>query len=212
MSQSMQWKADLIEGYKTFRGGVYQKQNALYETLGTKGQNPKVFVISCADSRVEPSDIFATSPGEIFVVRNVANLVPASDMTDGLDGTSAALEYAVTVLGVDAVLIMGHESCGGIGACLDHIGDDPKSPVGVWMAILNDARDALKTKNPENAQREMEYEGVRESLRNLMSFDFVRERVEAGTLTLQGGHFAITHGELRFADENGQFQIVQSAA
>lgn len=207
-----QWKQDLVEGYHSFRAGQYKREKDLFENLGTHGQNPKVMLIACADSRADPGDIFDAHPGELFVVRNVANLVPPQDNSAGYHGTSAALEFAVTELQVEAIVVMGHESCGGIGACLAGAGDAPDSYVGKWISILNEARDKIIATTPEQDRKlQMEYEGVRQSLRNLMSFPCVKERVEAGTLSLMGAYFSIIRGVLMFAGEDGEFREVAPA-
>jgi len=112
------WKAKLEAGYHGFREGDYIKQKMLYENLGTDGQQPKIMLIACSDSRVDPTDIFNAYPGEMFVVRNVANIVPPLDETSGYHGTSAAIEYAVKNLEVQEIVVLGHESCGGIKGCL----------------------------------------------------------------------------------------------
>jgi carbonic anhydrase len=157
-------------------------------------------LIACADSRVEPGDIFDTIPGEMFVVRNVANLVPPEDETTGYHGTSAALEFAVETLEVKAIVVMGHESCGGIKASLDGA-PKPGGYISKWISILDEPRDAVVSAHlPEDHQNEMEFEGIRESLRNLMTFDCVRSRVEAGTLELMGAYFSVIRGVLMFAD------------
>jgi len=109
----------LIKGYHRFLDIRYAGEAALYQRLGDAGQSPKVMVIGCSDSRVDPVSIFDTKPGELFVVRNVANLVPPYSQHGDLDGTSAALEYAVTVLGVEHILVMGHSQCGGVAAFID---------------------------------------------------------------------------------------------
>jgi len=168
-------------------------------------------LIACADSRADPGDIFDAHPGELFVVRNVANLVPPQDETAGNHGTSAALEFAVTGLEVDAIVVMGHESCGGIKACLSGAGDTQDSYVGKWISILNESRDEIVGSTSETDRTlQMEYEGVRQSLRNLMSFPFVRERVEAGSLSLLGAYFSIIRGVLMFANDAGEFHEVPS--
>ena len=112
------WKARLVQGYRDFRAGDYQNQKDLYEELGTKGQSPKIMLIACADSRVDPTDIFNAYPGQMFVARNVANLIPNPVTNDSYHSTMAAIEYAVTVIGVEMIVVMGHESCGGFKAVL----------------------------------------------------------------------------------------------
>lgn len=201
----------LISGYKAFLKGGFIEQKALYEELGSQGQHPRVMLIACADSRVDPTDIFNAYPGEMFVSRNVANIVPPSEADMICFATAAALEYAVTVLNVHAIIVMGHESCGGIKGCIEGLGHDPKAGyVGHWVALLNGMRDRVLSKGvkADALQREMELEGVRESLRNLMTYDFVREAVEAGTLELVGAHFGIISAELYLIDDDGEFEKV----
>ena len=119
------WTDKLVKGYQDFRSGDYRNQKRLYETLGKEGQEPKIMLIACADSRVDPTDIFNAYPGEMFVTRNVANIVPPVDETGGYHGTSAAIEYAVKALKVEMIVILGHESCGGVKGCLDGAGEAP---------------------------------------------------------------------------------------
>jgi len=207
------WKDRLIEGYREFRAGDFPVQKALYEELGTKGQKPKVMLIACSDSRADPSDIFNAYPGEMFVLRNVANIVPPVDPTEGYHGTSAAIEFAVNVLKVEALVVMGHESCGGIAGCLAGMGHDPDAGyVGKWVSIINDVRDRVLARNlPEDQVTfEMELEGVRQSLTNLMSFPFVRDAVESGRLSLQGAYFSIIKAHLLMSNENGDFEVIDA--
>jgi len=207
------WKDRLIEGYREFRAGDFPVQKALYEELGTKGQKPKVMLIACSDSRADPSDIFNAYPGEMFVLRNVANIVPPVDPTEGYHGTSAAIEFAVNVLKVEALVVMGHESCGGIAGCLAGMGHDPDAGyVGKWVSIINDVRDRVLARNlPEDQVTfEMELEGVRQSLTNLMSFPFVRDAVESGRLSLQGAYFSIIKAHLLMSNEDGEFEVIDA--
>ena len=195
---------DLIKGYREFRAGDFGEQKELYERLGTKGQAPKVMLISCADSCVDPTDIFHAYPGEMFVLRNVANMVPRADVETPTPGTAAALEFAVTALGVSTIVVMGHESCGGVQGCYHGVTD---GYVGAWVQHLNPAKDVVMAKAlPEKqALFELELEGVRMSLKNLMSYGFVREAVEAGTLVLQGAYFSIISAKLLMMDADGAF-------
>ena len=207
------WKTRLIKGYRDFRAGDYPAQKALYEELGTHGQSPKVMLIGCSDSRADPSDIFNAYPGQMFVARNVANIVPPADASDGFHGTSAAIEYAVTVLKVEMIVVMGHESCGGIQGCLDGMGRDPNAGyVGKWVSIINDVRDRVLARNlpPEHVVFQMELEGVRQSLTNLMTFPFVREAVESGQLKLQGAYFSIIKARLMMANDDGEFELIEA--
>jgi len=207
-------KKRLIDGYHHFRAGDYKKQKALYEDLGTHGQHPNVMIIACADSRVDPTDIFDAYPGQMFVARNVANIVPPLDITDGYHGTSAAIEYAVKVLKVKMIVVLGHESCGGIQGCLDGAGDkDDGSYVGKWVSLINGVRDRILAKNysPEERNFQMELEVVRQSIANLMSFPFVKDAVEKEGLALQGAYFSIINARLMLSDESGAFTEVSDA-
>ena len=131
----------MIEGYRSFRRGIYKEQAQLYETLAA-GQNPNVMLIGCADSRAEPSDIFNAAPGQLFVVRNVANLVPPYETGGGQHGVSAALEFAVTALEVEHIVIMGHGGCGGVQASLSAAADRPVGQFrDPWVELPNQRRD-----------------------------------------------------------------------
>lgn len=213
------WKQNLITGYQNFRTKPYKRHKDLYEELGKYGQKPDVMVIACSDSRVNPSAIFNAHPGEIFVLRNVANIVPPYDLSAGFHGTSAAIEFAVKVLKVDAIMVMGHESCGGITAYLSNLTDEPDvkpkqecghSFLDDWIQILDTAHMRLMETDADNAdsQRQMEYAGVRQSLVNLMGFPFVEKAVSAGDLSLLGAYFSIIEGRLLFADKDGVFEEV----
>ncbi len=201
---------DMIAGYRRFRGGVYAEQADLYLKLGA-GQDPDIMLIGCADSRADPSDIFNAAPGQMFVVRNVANLVPPYQPNGGLHGVSAALEFAVNILKVKIIVVMGHGGCGGVTASLTK-NDSPLIGefVAPWVKLLDNARERVIERNPENPQFVLELEGIETSIENLMSFPFVREKVEAGTLQIHGAWFAIRHGELHWRNaETRQFEIVE---
>jgi len=210
------WKQNLIAGYQNFRKGAYRAQKEKFEQVGTHGQNPDVMVIACSDSRANPSTIFNAFPGEIFVVRNVANIVPPYNPSTGFHGTSAAIEFAVKALKVKAVMVMGHESCGGVKAFLNDVEEGHKADacehsfLSSWIHILDTAhaRLAQAGDGSEASQRQMEYAGVRQSLTNLMSFPFVEKAVAAGELSLLGAYFSIVAGKLRFADKDGIFKEV----
>ncbi|MGB7404087.1 MAG: carbonic anhydrase [Pacificimonas sp.] len=201
----------LLDGYRRFRVGPYQQQRLRFDQLADKGQHPGLMVISCCDSRVDPAQIFDVEPGQIFVLRNVANLVPPFEKGGGLHGVSAAVEFAVTQLDVSHILILGHGGCGGCKAALS--GDFDGNPPGEgffiseWLSLLTEARShvAEAVANGADEQLEMEYEAVRTSLHNLETFPFVAERLSAGRLQLHGGHFAVAHGELHLMDEEGKF-------
>jgi carbonic anhydrase len=205
----------LVKGYQAFRAGDYAHQKALYEELGRDGQHPDIMLIACADSRVDPTDIFNAYPGQMFVARNVANLVPPPDANEGFHGTTAAIEYAVKVIGVDMIVVMGHESCGGIQGCIAGLGHDPDGGyVNRWLSQINHVHDRLKARGLSDAdmQFEMELETVRQSLTNLMKYDFVRERIEAGSLKLQGAYFSIIQARLMLSNPDGEFGLIDVSA
>ncbi|MBB3346192.1 MULTISPECIES: carbonic anhydrase [unclassified Sphingomonas] len=202
---------DMVEGYYRFRGNEWLEERERWTELAS-GQSPKVMVIACSDSRVDPATIFGSRPGEVFVVRNVAALVPPFETGGGRHGVSAALEFAVTVLQVEEVLVLGHGACGGVKAALS--GDLKQAEPGhggfvaAWIDLLDDAREKViheHGQGPEG-QTALEQEGVKVSLANLMTFPFVQERVEAGKLRLHGAVFAIADGKLRVLQEDGHFE------
>jgi carbonic anhydrase len=197
----------LIEGYRRFRHREWRAERDRWAELA-EGQSPKVMVIACSDSRVDPSQIFDARPGEMFVVRNVANLVPPYQPDSAYHGVSAALEFAVTQLEVEELVVMGHGFCGGCAAALTGQFDDADHGAGHfiahWIDMLSEARDGIRARHDKldrQAFLEMELEGVRLSLRNLRSFPWVREREQAGRLKLHGAYFAISDGILHVCDE-----------
>lgn len=203
---------DLVDGYRRFRTADYRRQRERWAELA-EGQSPKVMVIACSDSRVDPAQIFDTYPGEIFVVRNVAALVPPCETGGGLHGVSAALEFAVTKLEVGEILVLGHGACGGCAAALSNAfaGAAPGEGgfIGNWVKLLDGARETVVAKcgtaEGSEATREMEMEGVRTSIANLHTFPFVEERVKDGSLTLHGAYFAIADGVLHVMEDDGAF-------
>lgn len=187
---------NLKDGYSRFRAERYPSQSDLFATLG-KGQSPETMVISCADSRVEPATIFDSVPGDLFVVRNVANIVPKYRETNGLHGVEAALEFAVTALKVSQLIVIGHSACGGISACLSAANDKPVGQfVSPWVAQLDETRDQVLRNNPVNSQEALEQAGVVQSVANLMDYPFVIESVNSGNLSLHGAWFDIGLGTL----------------
>jgi carbonic anhydrase len=194
---------ELIEGYKRFKTSTWRVARDLFERLA-EGQSPRTLVITCCDSRVDPQMIFDAAPGEMFTIRNVANLVPPYHPDSEYHGTSAALEFAVRFLKVERIVVMGHGQCGGISALL---GDGTPSTdfIGAWMQIAQPIRDEVLAKaggDKAKAQFLGEQGAVHVSLQNLMTFPWVRERVEAGELKLFGCHFAIATGELLMLSGN----------
>jgi carbonic anhydrase len=191
----------LLKGYARFRAERWPTQKALYERLA-EGQTPRLLVIACSDSRVDPAQIFDVAPGELFIVRNVAALVPPCEQGEGLHGTSAAIEFAVETLGVKTVLVMGHARCGGVKAAIDRgrygskgaLALGQKSFVSQWIDLL-DPVVATMGDGPES-EDEAERAAVVLSLNHLMTFPFVAEKVMNGALNLEGARFDIATGRL----------------
>lgn len=201
---------DLIDGYRRFRTSEYRRHRDRWEEL-SEGQNPRVMVIACSDSRVDPAQIFDSVPGEIFAVRNIANLVPPFEIGGGRHGVSAALEFAVNQLEVPEIVVMGHGSCGGVAASLskrfDGAAPGEGGFIGHWVDMLDVVRDRIVAElgtGPE-AVRALELETVRVSLRNLLTFPQIEKRVAAGKLKLKGAYFAIAEGVLYVMDDSGAF-------
>ena len=195
----------LIDGFTDFRNDFFGQDKAFFKRLIRRGQHPKIMIISCSDSRVDPAILFGTRPGELFVIRNVANLVPPFSPTGDYHGTSAAIEYAVTSLGVAHIIVLGHSGCGGVNGC--HAMCSGKAPelekntsfVGRWMDILRPGFERVKHLETEEMQiAALEREGVLVSLENLMSFPFVKQAVENDTLSLHGLWNDIGEGDLYF--------------
>ena len=200
----------LVEGYLRFREGDYDVQRKRWEALAV-GQAPPVMLIGCCDSRVDPGIIFDTRPGEVFILRNVANLVPPFEPGGGRHGASAAIEFAVVDLKVRHIVVLGHGACGGISAALQgaDCGVPGHSFIDDWMAIISDARDRVVESGVQDQQHALELEAIRVSLGNLRTFPFVREREEEGSLKLHGAFFAISDGNLHLLDEgSGAFAPV----
>ncbi len=194
----------LIHGYREFRATEWPKRRALFEELAARGQSPHTMVIACSDSRVDPTMIFNVGPGELFVVRNVANLVPPF-MPDGeFHGTSAALEFGVTVLQVEDLIVLGHAMCGGIRALLDPSLAPPEFVVP-WMRIADRARARALACDPVDPQTACEHEAVKVSLENLLTFPWIAERVADHRLRLHGASFDIRTGVLEMLKPDGDF-------
>jgi carbonic anhydrase len=200
---------ELLEGYRRFRRDAWPDRRRLFEMLADRGQQPQAMVITCADSRVDPSMIFDTGPGELFVVRNVASLVPPYAPDAAHHGTSAALEFGVRVLGVPDLLVMGHALCGGVRALLEGTPPEASDFVAKWIAIAEPARQrTLAHAHKAQWQLRCEQETVKLTLETLLTFPWIRERVAAGTLRLHGAHFDIRSGELSLLEPGGAFAAV----
>jgi len=196
----------LLDGYRRFRRQDWARQRARWAELAD-GQSPATLVIACSDSRVDPSQIFDVSPGEIFVVRNVANLVPPFERDTSRHGVSAAVEFAVTQIPVSEIVVLGHEYCGGCKAAMTQAfeGAEPGAGgfIAHWVDMLDGARETVVASHGrgEAAERALEHEAVKVSLANLRSFPFVAAAEAAGTLRLRGAWFGIREGELKLLDE-----------
>lgn len=197
----------LIEGYRRFREKNWERERERWAELA-EGQSPKVMILSCADSRTDPAQIFDARPGEMFVVRNIAALAPPYETTRGHHGVSAALEFAVTQLKVGEILVMGHGLCGGCAAALTGQFDDTQPGEGHfiadWVRMLDEARDRVRARHEtldREAFLEMEREAVKVSLANLRTFPWLARREQAGELKLHGAHFSIAEGRLYILDE-----------
>jgi carbonic anhydrase len=186
----------LIEGYRRFRAEVWPGQRARYEQLAEAGQSPETMVIACSDSRVDPATVFSAGPGQLFMVRSVAGLVPPYAPDMGYHGTSAALEYGVRVLKVKRVVLLGHAQCGGVRALLD--GPQQATDfVPQWIEIAQPALSRARAARPgDDVLARCEIEVLKLSLGNLLTFPWIGEAVKAGKLQVQGFHFGIQSGVL----------------
>jgi carbonic anhydrase len=211
----MPYLEQLIDGYRRFRETDWQHERERWSELA-EGQSPQVMILSCADSRVDPAQIFDARPGEIFVARNIAGLAPPYETSGGFHGVSAALEFAVTQLKVGEILVLGHGMCGGCAAALtgqfDHSEHGEGHFIADWVSMLNGARDEVRARHPvldRDAYTDMEREAVKVSLANLRTFPWIAEREQQGLLKLHGGHFSIAEGRLYLLDEaEGNFRPV----
>ncbi|HEX3677023.1 MAG TPA: carbonic anhydrase [Sphingomicrobium sp.] len=203
----MPYMEQLIEGYRRFREKSWARERLRWAELA-EGQSPKVMILACADSRSDPAQIFDARPGEMFVARNIAALAPPYETSGGLHGVSAALEFAVTQLGVAEILIMGHGMCGGCAAALtgeyDDVGPGEGHFIRDWVRMLKGARDEVRARHSgldRPAFLDMEHEAVKVSLANLRTFPWISEREQNGRLKLHGAHFSIAEGRLYLLDE-----------
>jgi carbonic anhydrase len=206
---------ELVARYHAWRAQRSPDQAAYLAEIAGRPQQPKAMIITCCDSRVLVAEVFGNEPGDFFIHRNIANLVPPHQ-PDGLShGTSAAIEYAVIALGIEHLVVMGHSGCGGVRGCHDMLAglapdlDTPTSFVGTWLRLLKPGYEALSGRGLDYEARiaALEKEAVRVSLGNLMTFPFVRERVEDGRLQLHGLWKDIRDGGLEALDpETGSFR------
>jgi carbonic anhydrase len=202
----------LIDGYRRFRASGWPERRKKFASLAENGQKPWALVIACIDSRVDPAMIFDAGPGEIVTLRNVANLVPPYAPDSAYHGTSAALEFSVRVLEVSDLIVLGHGGCGGVRTLLDGAPDTARDFVMPWMSIADRAR-KLTHRCAVAAERQTncEYEVVKVSIDNLLTFPWIAARVTAGKLALHGAWFAIHSGELMILQPDGSFTSVDNA-
>ena len=187
----------LTQGYRRFREDRWPSKKAEYEQLA-KGQKPHTLIVACSDSRADPALIFDTAPGELFVVRNVANLVPPYEPDGKLHGVSAALEFGVNVLGVKQIVVMGHAGCGGVNAMLNGTPDNCRDFVEPWVEQAAPyVRRFVADYPSDEAECVAEEAGVRLSLDNLRTFPWIAEKEAKGELSLVGLHFGIAQGILK---------------
>ncbi|MEM7561596.1 MAG: carbonic anhydrase [Pseudomonadota bacterium] len=205
----------LIQGYQQFRDDKFQTQRPLIEDLTTNGQKPQIAVVSCSDSRVDPALLFQTDPGDLFMIRNVANMVPSEDQTGEYHGTMAALEFAVLGLGVKHILVMGHAQCGGINLMMQPDPfDGPFKYVPAWVSKFKAAHQRVQASQPNlsdsESARACEQQSILLSLENLMTYSWVSERINQDQLCLHGWYIDIGKPELSAYDqEAGKFLTLE---
>ncbi len=200
----------LLDGHANFMSGRYARERDRYRDLASAGQTPTTLMIACCDSRAAPEVIFDAGPGELFVLRNVANLVPTYQPDGGQHGTSAAIEFAIKGLNISNIVVMGHGRCGGIKAALDPDMKplDSGDFIGKWMSMLGELPSQLGQNTLMTAserQTAMERISIRNSIRNLRSFPYVASLEAEGKLALHGAWFDISSGELWIMDDQGDF-------
>jgi carbonic anhydrase len=203
----MPYLSKLIEGYRRFRENDWAGERERWSELA-EGQSPQVMILSCADSRVDPAQIFDGRPGEMFVVRNIGALAPPYETSEGFHGVSAALEFAVDQLKVGEIVVMGHGFCGGCAAALTGAFEDTPHGEGHfiadWVRMLSSARDQVRSRHAEldrAAFLDMEWEAVKVSLANLRTFPWIAQLERDGQLKLHGAHFSVSEGRLYLLDE-----------
>jgi len=198
----------LIEGYRRFRAGTWRAERNRFEDLARRGQRPRALVIACSDSRSDPQIVFDAAPGELFVIRNVANLVPPYGPDGRPHGVSSAIEFAVRSLRVPEVVVMGHAMCGGIRALLHGAPAEASDFVGPWVRLAEPARQRALQAPPDEQERVCEHESVRLSLSNLLTFPWIEAAVAKGDLRLHGCFFDIRFGTLERLGDDGMFRAI----
>ncbi|QBX37090.1 carbonic anhydrase [Brevundimonas sp. S30B] len=198
----------LLNGYHRFRDTRWPEAKAEYEALA-KGQKPHTLIVACSDSRADPALIFDAAPGELFVVRNVANLAPPYEPDGRLHGVSAALEFGVKVLEVSRIVVMGHAHCGGVNAMVNGAPESCQDFVAPWVGMAAPSvREQVRGVPADQVEQASEEANVRLSLANLRTFPWIAEREAAGKLELIGLHFGIAKGQLRLLRKDGRFDVM----
>lgn len=208
----------LAQGYAKFRREQFCSEVERYASVGLNKKS-ETMIIACADARVDPATVFQTAPGELFVVRNVAALVPPYETVGSYHGTSAAIEFAVKELAVKSIIVLGHAQCGGVAASLK-AAQDAKQPshfMGPWLALIDGVRDELFRSRPDETQMELqrvlEELAVKQSVFNISTFPFVADAVTRGALEVHGAWLSMGRGELRWLnDASGEFEVVPTIA
>ena len=203
----------LIDGYNAFAGGRLQREQDRYRELAERGQAPQIMVIGCCDSRVSPEVIFDARPGELFVVRNVANLIPPYSPDGTYHGVSAALEFGVGALRVQHIVVLGHAHCGGVRAFAEeHAPLSPGDFIGRWMSLLAPAAKKLGPRGdtaPADYLRRLEQAAIVNSLDNLMTFPHLAKLIEKGKVATHGAYFGVASGDLSVLDKaSGEFRSI----
>lgn len=220
---NMKLPKELKEGYQNFCRNYLVKEKKRYETLAEKGQKPHSLIIACCDSRTAPETIFETKPGEIFVIRNVANIVPPYEKIQEYHSTCAAIEFGVQALGIQHIIVLGHAKCGGIAACKqEYIDKNRKNitdddAIGKWIELLKPAAEQVSVTNEETNrkltdeewQKELEQESIRQSVKRLEEFPYIKEKMKKQKIDLHGTWFDIANGELWIMNEtNKKFEKI----
>ena len=206
----------LLEGYTAFLAGRLREEQSRYQELAESGQAPQIMVIGCCDSRVSPEVIFDARPGELFVVRNVANIIPPYEPDGHAHGVSAALEFGIAALKVKHIVVLGHAQCGGVRAFVEDA--EPLSPgdfIGNWMKLMAPAMDKAGPRgslSPTDYLRKLEQANIINSIDNLMTFPRLATMIERGTVMVHGAYFGVATGALSVCTrESGEFVPVAQA-
>lgn len=205
----------LLQGYQQFHDRYYGASNLLFEDLVRKGQRPKILMVACSDSRVDPALVLNSQPGDLFIIRNVANLIPPYEDDQSYHGTSAALEFGICTLGIHHVILFGHTQCGGIQSLLESPHQEPvqKTFISKWMELARPAQQAIldfHTDRPLEEKTKLcgQYSLIN-SLKNLMTFPWINERVQQGSLFLHAWNFDLSKGILEaFSPEENSFKVI----